>query len=251
MKKVSLMFFVSLCFGVIAVLLWTGTAHAKKTAKPPSCNAAVQIFPGDGYPSPDDFDVSGHGPALNYEDNEDGTFTDCNTKYMWEKKLADDGSDGGDCEEVDQADRSAHCVNNTYRWSDAGSAANGKLFTDFLVKLNDRCDGDETKPCTTDADCGVDGPCGFAGFRDWCIPNVKKLQSIVDYSTCNGCNGGTAASSVPGSTAASLYWSATTFADDPGDAWVVGFLNGFVDVGGKSSGGGPGIGHARALRPCE
>ncbi len=114
MKKVFLMFFVSLCFGVITVVLWTGTAHAKKTAMPPSCNAAVQISPGDGYPGTDAFDVSGHGPALSYEDNGDGTFTDCNTKYMWEKKLAADGSDGGNCEDPDQPDRSVHCVNNTY-----------------------------------------------------------------------------------------------------------------------------------------
>ncbi len=217
---------------------------------PPSCNAGVQIFPGDGYPSPDALGVSGHGPVLDYEDNGDHTFTDCNTKYMWEKKLAAEGTEGGNCDDPDQADRSVHCVNNTYRWSDSGSAANGALFDVFLYTLNNTCRDDETVECVSNADCAVanggpGGPCGFAGFRDWCIPNVKKLQSIADYSLFDP------ASSVPGSTAASLYWSATTDADDPTLALVVIFLNGFVDSGGKSSGGGPGSGHARAVRPCE
>ncbi|MGH7799939.1 MAG: DUF1566 domain-containing protein [Thermodesulfobacteriota bacterium] len=199
MKKLFLLFIVSLCFGIIAVLLWAGTAHAKKTAKPPSCNAAVQIFPGDG---------AGDGPKLNYEDNGDGTFTDCNTKYMWEKK---DQSGG------------VHDVDKTYIWSDSGSAPDGSV-----------------------ANGGPGGSCGFAGFRDWCIPNVKKLQSIVDYSTCVGCNGGTAASSVPGLTASSIYWSATTNAGSSIGAWVVNFFSGNVNNSIKT-----GFVSARAVRPCS
>ena len=192
MRKLFLVFLVSLCFGIIAVVLWAGTAHAKKTAKPPSCNAAVQIFPGDG---------AGDGPDLNYEDDGDGTFTDCNTKYMWEKK---DQSGG------------VHDVDKTYIWSDSGSAPDGSV-----------------------ANGGPGGPCGFAGFRDWCIPNVKKLQSIVNYGVNNP------ASSFPGSTAASFYWSSTTRADNANDAWSVDFNFGDVSVVNKG-----GSIRARAVRPC-
>src|SRR5712691_4505056 len=131
------------------------------------------IFPGDGV----------DGPALSYTDNSDGTFTDNNTLLMWEKK----DTAGG-----------IHDVNNTYTWSSTGTAADGTAFTVFLATLNNKCDGNETTACTSNADCtGIgNGLCGHAGHRDWRMPNVKELQSIVDYSTLNP------ASSVPGSTAA-------------------------------------------------
>ena len=115
------------------------------------------------YGNPDAFGVSGHGPALSYTDNLDGTFTDNNTGYMWEKKPKADGSEGGNRGASIQADRSVHCVNNTYTWTDTGDGDNtdpdGTLFIVFLAELN------------TSA---------FAGFSDWCITNVKKLQSIVN-----------------------------------------------------------------------
>ncbi len=124
MKKLFLMFFVSLCFGVIAVVLWTGPANAQPFNPPigglvacraaldtcnadlstcnvdlgscptdlnicnadlAACEAGAQVFPGDGVEN-DPFDLPGHGPALSYTDNEDGTFTDNNTKFMWEIK---------------------------------------------------------------------------------------------------------------------------------------------------------------------
>ncbi len=79
--------------------------------------------------------------------------------------------------------------------------------------LNNTCRDDETVACESNADCSIANggpgePCGSAGKRDWCIPNVKKLQSIVDYRVIDP------ASSFPGSTVASFYWSATTFASD-------------------------------------
>ena len=83
----------SLIIGIISLLLFVTVgvvsiptnAHAKPIAMPHSCNAAVQIFPGDGYFDPS-FGTFGHGPALIYMDNGDGTFTDCNTKCMLGEK---------------------------------------------------------------------------------------------------------------------------------------------------------------------
>jgi hypothetical protein len=209
-----------------------------------ACGAdeCTQIFPGDGYTDPS-FGTTGHGPALSYTDNGDLTATDDNTKFMWEVKLAADGSDGGDCDEPNQADRSVHCVNNQYQWSSSGSAADGTLFTVFLDTLNNKCDGDETTSCTMDSQCtGIgNGLCGHAGFRDWFIPNAKQLQSIVDYGTFNPAIDST----FPGATASFFYWSATTNANGSNSAWFVNFDDGDVNVNSKIF-----FFHARGVRPC-
>lgn len=172
------------------------------------------VFPGDGV----------DGPALSYTDHGDGTVTDNNTLLMWEVK--DTGS-------------GIHGVGLTFTWSSSGSAADGTAFTVFLDTLNNKCDGDETTACTSNADCAGIGNalCGHAGHRDWRMPNVKELQSIVDY----GRRHPAIALSFPGSTAAGNYWSSTTFAGDSSGAWGVGFLNGGVGIGDKFSSPGPGV----------
>lgn len=203
-----------------------------------ACEAEdAQVFPGDGYASPDAFGVSGHGPALSYTDNGDGTFTDNNTGFMWEIK--DDG--GG-----------VHDKDNRYIWSATLPNPDGTLFTVFLDTLNNKCDGDETTTCTSNADCtGIGNElCGHAGYRDWSIPNVKELQSIIDYSKSNP------PSSVPGLTGTDFvdsygpgYWSATTLVGNPNAAWAVGLLSGLP--GGEISGfGKEDVNfHGRAVRP--
>lgn len=203
MKNVFLLFLAALCLGLMGM---------------------GPRFPGDGYDNPDDFFVSGHGPALSYTDNGNGTFTDNVTKLMWEKK-----TDGG-----------IHDVDDTYTWS-TGTFPDGTLW-DFLDTLNNTCEG-EGDPCESNKDCPKGSKCGFAGYRDWCIPNVKKLQSIVDYSMNDP------ASSVPGSIAQpdeSFYWSSTTRAGTPSIVWFVYFLDGTVSTSGKDS-----AFFARAVRPCS
>jgi hypothetical protein len=170
-----------------------------------AAGAAVQAedFPGDGVT----------GPPLSYRLQSDGTVRDNNTLLIWEVK--DTG--GG-----------IHDVGNAYTWSSGGSLPDGTAFTDFLATLNNTCAGDETTACTKNVDCtGIgNSKCGYAGHQDWRMPNVKELQSIVDYSTKIPA----IASSFPGATAADDYWSSPPLAGYSSSAWVVNFGAGAVEV---------------------
>lgn len=181
-----------------------------------NCRAqpAGQRFPASGQ-------TTSHGPGsdgevqagapLSYTDNGDGTVTDNNTGLMWEKK--------------DQAAGGIHNVNNVYTWGTPHLLImNSTIVTEFLATLN-------RAPC-------------FAGHCDWRIPNVKELQSIVDYEVpigprvnaafntncvagcANDGNGGPMCSC----TAASAYWSSTAaHFFNTRNAWDVSFGSGSVN----------------------
>lgn len=162
------------------------------------------------------------GATLSYKDNGNGTITDRNTRLVWEKK-----SD----------DLSIHNVNNAYTWDEA--------FTLHVAILNNTCANNETVTCSANADCvaaGVGGKCGFAGKRDWRVPNAKELQSIVNYgiffpmvSSAFNTNCVPNATVLDGScTAATYHWSSTTsLANFPTDAMIVSFRLGDVSFIGK------------------
>lgn len=130
-----------------------------------------------------------------FVDNGDGTMTDNQTGLMWEKKTENN-------------------VNDTYSWSNSGTAPDGTLFTSFLARMQ----------CTI----STDGTCGLAGHYDWRVPNISELQTILDCSKPNCID------PVFGPTALSFYWSASTFSAAPGIAFGVVFGNGGVDDVGKT-----------------
>jgi len=156
---------------------------------------------------PDDGVVQA-GASLSYTDNGDGTITDDNTGLMWEKK----SDDGG-----------LHDKDNVLYWSGNGTQ---ETIWDWLEDVN------------------AEGGTGFAGYHDWRVPNVRELQSIVNYqniplpvSTAFNSNCVAGATVLTGScTLLTYYWSSTTWARSTSLVWGVDFNHGEVVPSDKATG---------------
>ncbi|OGL68152.1 hypothetical protein A3D60_04075 [Candidatus Uhrbacteria bacterium RIFCSPHIGHO2_02_FULL_47_29] len=199
----------------LAVLLSGGSPQPCQAFPATGQTTAYAADKNDGIPAPvavpDDGAVRAGAP-LDYVDNGDGTITDLNTGLMWEKKAISIG---------------LHNRDKTYVWSGNGSE---ETIWDWLDDVN------------------AEGGTGFAGHNDWRVPNVKELQSIVNYGSA-----GPAVSSIFNTacapsctvltcscTQSGRYWSSTTYGVL---AWSVDFANGFVPFASKTI-----ITYVRAVR---
>jgi hypothetical protein len=145
-----------------------------------------------------------------FADNGNGTITDTTTGLVWEKQ-SDDGT--------------VHDQHNRYSWSLSGSAApNGTAFTLLLNVLN---------------------ATNFGGHRDWRLPTLDELQTIVARGAIvpgqpvvppqfnSGCRPGCSVTQCSCTTPLN-YWTSTTNAAYDQQAWYVLFNTGDTGVGFKT-----------------
>jgi len=196
------------------------------------------VFPASGqttqYVQSDDGAIQAGAP-LSYTDNRDGTIRDNTTGLTWEKKVRLDNT-------VNAAD--PHDADNCYVWAGTCSGSGGWCGVDADCPGGQTCSAGIPRGCFVGATIyqWVDGlnAAHFAGHEDWRVPNVKELQSIVQYGASDpsvapafqGASCGASCSDMTNPacscTQSYYYWSATTYLPAPHGAWNVRFYDGYV-----------------------
>jgi hypothetical protein len=157
------------------------------------------------------------GVAQNYVDNGDGTITDTKTGLVWEKK-----SDDGTIHDKDTTYSWCVDANFDFNCDNGMNLMDGTVVTTFLATLN------------------AGG--GFAGHTDWRLPNRRELESIVNLenvdpavsaafnTNCGVDSNGNAGCMVTACscTVSDYYWSSSTDALSPQNAWIVYFGDGNI-----------------------
>ncbi len=122
------------------------------------------------------------------------------TGLIWEVKT-DDGS-------VHDKDRQYTCYDSdpATNGGNAGTPGEGTDTEDFINALNDE---------------------KFGGYSDWRMPTREELRSIADYGRYHPAINDNYFPNAK----SSQYWSSSSYAKDPGIAWIVNFHNGLDSDG--------------------
>lgn len=163
------------------------------------------------------------------------TVRDNEKHLMWERKTTDG---------------SVHDVSRLYSWTtledEDPTNPDGTVFTVFLQTLNHTCRDDENVACVGNADCAVanggpGGPCGFAGYSNWRLPEVDRdggtpeLETILLPGAPDSCPPGPIP--IPCIDEAIFgpserdYWSAVTSRNENDFAWFLDFAGGVMRLG--------------------
>lgn len=195
----------------IYILEWRfigGPAPVPTLCPPTRLPATGQTFCYTEFPGPADCDVVGpRGPGGNflggqdghysmgcpigdrYIDPGDGTITDTCTGLMWQKDAGNNFSTWyGALEYCDKL-----ILTKNHAWASDADLEGGVITTDDVQ------------------------------YSDWRLPNIRELQSIVNYGQSNP-----AIDSSKFTTTQSYYWSSSTAVGEPSRVWMVNFTNGSV-----------------------
>lgn len=146
----------------------------------------------------DDGDIQA-GPEFSYTDNGDGTITDNNTGFTWEK-MSDDGS--------------IHDINNLYNWADAFAVHIATLNSTNFGGHNDwRLPNRHELQSLVNA--GVATPAVSPEFNDDCVVGCSILEC-----SC---------------TVDNPHWTSTTHVTSNSTAWVVIFEQGISNTQAKTA----------------
>jgi len=236
MKKVFLMFLISLCFGVIAVGLWTGSSYAQPINPPiggllacradlNTCNADLGTCNAGLTTCNADLAACEAQPAAQAPQTGQTTCWDpADTTLPINEIPCTNAAARGEDGQVQ-----AGVVPPSPRFTDNGDGTITDNLTGLIWLKNANCFGQRTwAQALTDANTLNSGECGLTDGSmegDWYLPNRNELTSLLNFQNTPALPTGHPFTNFQSSN----YWSSTTRADAPHHAWIVEFNLGLME----------------------